>query len=89
MDMKSGLSRALKDAARKERQPLAGKSKASPSNRAVAQWHYNRACEVYDVHQYCLDENGLVHPDFLAAVRQALADFRRHVSIADNLMRAA
>jgi len=92
MDMRSGLSRALKDAARKGRVVNASsfrKSKASPSSKAVAQWHYDRACEAYDVYQHCLDDRGLLHPDFITPMRQAMQEFRRHVQIGDNLMRAA
>jgi hypothetical protein len=87
MDMKSGLSRAIKDAAHKKRRPLLA-SKATSAMLAVAQWHYDRACEAWDTYQHCLDDQGLFHPDFIPAVKSALNDFHRHIAIGDKLLRA-
>jgi len=82
MDMKSGLSRAIRN------KRYARAKLVSHGVNGAAQHHYGLAMESYDEYTHCLDDRGLFHPDFTEVVKSSLNTFHRHISIADKLLAA-
>lgn len=53
----------------------------------AAQYHYDLAMQAWDTYIHCLDDRGLIHPDFVRTVKKSLSEYWRHSRIADGLMR--
>ena|SRR5664279_1045268 len=66
-----------------------GKSKQTISrvHQNVANYHGALAVEAWDVYTHCLDDRGLLHPDFVPTMKKSLYEYWRHASVADALMR--